>query len=377
MYKRLIKPLLFLLPPDMMHRLAIAGGRILQHTPARWAIRWLWRRDNAALEQTVQGLHIINPVGLSAGFDKNIEITPMLEAVGFGFATGGSVTLQPRRGNPRPWFHRLPKTESLTVYAGMANKGLKVIERSARRHARLRRVMPLFISVAVAANKQCGPVSCEAAIDVAKNTTEYILQHKLAQAIEINISCPNAGDDQPFTQPAMLERLLLELDRIERDLPFFIKMPNLRDIAAFDELLQVIVRHNIQGVTIANLVKDRQTVAVKDTLTDDMKGGLSGAPTRDRSTALIRHTYKTYGDRLTIIGVGGIFSAEQAYEKMRAGASLVALITGMIFEGPALIGRINTGLVRLVQQDGFQSITEVIGADHKKTQKSFKKGLQN
>lgn len=376
MYKRLVKPVLFSLPPDTVHTMAIVAGRVAQRTPARPVVRALWRRDDARLTQTVQGMQLQNPVGLSAGFDKNVVITPMLEAVGFGFATGGSVTLEPRIGNPRPWFHRLPKTASLTVHAGMANKGLKVIERSVKRHTRLRRVMPLFLSVAVAADAHCGPVTCEAAIDVAKKTTEYIVARHLAQAVEINISCPNAGDDQPFTRPELLEQLLCELDSIERTVPFFIKMPNIADMVAFDALLEIIVRHNIQGVTIANLVKDRSAVTVHDPLTDDMRGGLSGAPTRDRSTALIRHAYQQYGDRLTIIGVGGIFSAEQAYEKIRAGASLVALITGMIFEGPALIGRINSGLVQLLERDGFRNITEAIGADHKKTKKSSKKVLQ-
>lgn len=376
MYKRLVKPVLFCMKPDTVHTMAIAAGRMVQRTPLRFMIRALWRRDNPRLSQTVQGISVLNPVGLSAGFDKNVEITPMLKAVGFGFATGGSVTLEPRIGNPRPWFHRLPKTESLTVHAGMANKGLKVIEQSISRHATLRQGMPLFLSVAVAADKHCGPVTQELAIDVAKKTTQYIVARHLAQAVEINISCPNAGDDQPFTHPEALERLLTEIDTIERSVPFFIKMPNMADIAAFDKLLRVIVRHNIQGVTIANLVKDRESVVMRDALTDDMKGGLSGAPTRDRSTALIRYTYQHYGDQLTIIGVGGIFSAEQAYEKIRAGASLVALITGMIFEGPALIGRINNGLAALLERDGYANITEAIGADHKKTKKSSKKVLQ-
>ena len=184
--------------------------------------------------------------------------------------------------------------------------------------------------------------------------------------VEINISCPNVGT-VPFSEPEMLEKLLTTLDGIERTVPFFVKMPHLESIQEFDALLQVIARHNIQGVTIANLIKDRQNIQLKDPLTDDIRGGISGEPTRKHSTELIRHAYQHYGDRLTIVGVGGIFSGKDAYEKIRAGASLVALITGMIFEGPQMIGQINRELAMLLQKDGFQSISEAVGADYKKS----------
>ena len=150
-------------------------------------------------------------------------------------------------------------------------------------------------------------------------------------------------------------------------------MPHLYDLKQFDSLLKVIVEHNIQGVTVANLIKDRERVDLKDPLTDDIRGGLSGEPTRAHSLELIKHTYKNYGDKLTIIGVGGIFSAEDAYAKIKAGASLVGLITGLFFEGPQLIGRMNRELSQLLKNDGFSSIPEAIGADFNKKQKKSKK----
>ena len=310
------------------------------------------------------GIDFANPVGLSAGFDKNIELTPLMESVGFGFETGGSVTLESRDGNTRPWFFRLPKTESIVVHAGLANKGMKYIAPRLQRR-RKNHNMPLVASVAVVGRTT--EATHESAIEDAKNTVLYILQHKLAQSIEINISCPNAGDSQPFSRPELLERLLTELDAVERNVPLLVKMPNLPNVEAFDALLEVISNHNIQGVTIANLVKDRESVEVKDDLPDSISGGLSGAPTRQRSLELIRRTYDKYGDKLLIIGVGGIFTAEHAYEKMRAGASLVAMITGVIFEGPQVVGKINRGLVELMRQDGYSSLTEVIGVDCKKS----------
>lgn len=365
-YKKVIKPILFQFSPDTVHNLVVSVGRRVQVVaPARWLMRKLWRRDSKQLSQTIAGIDFKNPIGLSAGFDKNIELTPLMESVGFGFETGGSVTLSPRRGNVRPWFHRLPSTEGIVVHAGLANRGVVRVSKAILRNRRRIRGMPLFVSVAVVA-RSSKETPQDAIID-AKNTILYILQRKLAQAIEINISCPNAGDDQPFTRPELFKELLIELDKIERDVPFFVKMPNMPEIRRFDALLRTTTEHNIQGVTIANLVKDRERVQLEDELPEEVKGGISGRPARVRSTALIQYAYSRYGDRLVIIGVGGVFSAEHAYEKIRAGASLVGMVTGIIFEGPQVVGQINSQLMELLKRDGFQSVTEAIGVGVEKS----------
>ena len=378
MYRHLIKPLLFLLTPDFTHKLIIFCGRVAQAIPPiRWMIHKMWSFQDGALQQKIDGVTYRNPVGLSAGFDKNIQLSPLMGDVGFGFASGGSVTLEPRKGNRRPWFHRLPKTKSVVVYAGMPNYGLKKISHHIIKNRSRVQDMPTVVSVAVIANKstkdQFGPcVSEDLIIKDVKKAVEYIVKHQLAGVVEINISCPNAGKE-PFIYPETLDMLLREVDCVERNVPFWIKMPHLYDMQQFDSLLQIIVRHNIQGVTVANLVKDRTKVTIKDPLTDKIRGGLSGEPTREHSLELIRHTYQKYGDKLTIIGVGGIFTAEDAYAKIRAGASLVGLITGLFFEGPQLIGRINRKLVALLKNDGFSHISEAVGADFKEKPKKSKK----
>lgn len=366
MYKKVLKPLLFLLPPDFVHNSIVVLGRIFQSVrPFRWLLRKIWRRDSSQLEQAILGIDFKNPVGLSAGFDKNVELSPLMESVGFGFMTGGSVTLSERKGNKRPWFYRLPKTESIVVHAGLANKGLIKIVKSIRKNAKKTKYLNLILSVAVVA-KTAKETNQDAIID-AKNTILYVLKRDLAKAIEINISCPNVGKEQPFSEPKVLEELLTELDKIERgDTPFFIKMPNIRSLGDFDKLLRVIIKHNIQGVTVANLVKERGMVDSEDSLPEGVSGGLSGAPTRRRSTELVRHAYGKYGSKLVIIGVGGIFTAEHAYEKIRAGASLVGIVTGLIFEGPQVVGRINKQLIGLLEADGFTDIKQAIGADHRK-----------
>ena len=229
--------------------------------------------------------------------------------------------------------------------------------------------IPIYINPGL--NKKLG-ISLGMSINDVKKATEYINDNKLASVVEINISCPNAGKE-PFIEAESLDALLTALDSVPRDVPFWVKMPHLYDVKQFDSLLKVIVRHNIQGVTVANLVKDRSKIDIKDPLTDEIRGGLSGEPTREHSLDLIRHAYKKYGDRLTIIGVGGVFSAEDAYAKIKAGASLVGLITGLFFEGPQLVGQINRGLVGLLKKDGFSHISEAVGADFRSEPKKAKK----
>ncbi|QJU07236.1 dihydroorotate dehydrogenase (quinone) [Candidatus Saccharibacteria bacterium oral taxon 488] len=378
MYKHVIKPLLFLLTPDFTHKLIVFCGRVVQALPpVRWAIRKSWSFQDKSLRQEVGGIAFCNPIGLSAGFDKNAQLSPLMEDVGFGFASGGSVTLEPRKGNRRPWFHRLPKTKSVVVYAGMPNYGLRKISRYIRRNRRRLDNMPTVVSVAVVANKTTRErmgtrLTKEAIINDVKKATEYINDNKLASVVEINISCPNAGKE-PFIETESLDVLLTTLDSVPRDVPFWVKMPHLYDVEQFDSLLKVIVQHNVQGVTVANLVKDRSKIDIKDPLTDEIRGGLSGEPTREHSLELIRHAYRNYGDRLIIVGVGGVFSAEDAYVKIKAGASLVGLITGLFFEGPQLVGRLNRELVKLLKNDGFSSVSEAVGADFRKKPKKSKK----
>lgn len=382
MYKHIIKPLLFLLTPDFTHKILVCLGQIVQALlPLRWIVRKLWLRDDRMLGQVIDGVEFVNPVGLSAGFDKNVQLTPLMEDVGFGFASGGSVTFEPRKGNHRPWFHRLPKTKSVVVFAGMPNKGLEKIRRTIERNSSRVKFMSTVISVAGIANKTTldktgGRPNEQDIITDVKKATEYILKYKLASVVEINISCPNAGRE-PFIYSGSLEKLLTELDKVQRSVPFWVKMPHLYDMKHSDSLLKVISEHNIQGVTVANLVKDRSKIDIKDPLTDEIRGGLSGAPTRKHSLELIRHAYSNYGDKLTIIGVGGIFSAEDAYDKIKAGASLVGLITGMFFEGPGLISSINKGLRELLERDGFSHISEAIGADVKAAAKKVSKNSKN
>lgn len=364
LYSTLAKPVLFRIAPDNVHNQLLRTGRRLQSIGiARRLLRRAWSYDNRELlGQTVCGISFTNPVGLSAGFDKNFELAPLIKAVGFGFMEGGSVTALPCAGNPRPWFHRLPKTKSLVVYAGLANQGIaKVITNLKNYPPNTLANFPLNISVAK--TNSAAASSEEDAITDYTSSLKAIKAAQVGNLITLNISCPNTFGGEPFTTPEKLERLLTAVDEVKLHQPIFIKMPCQLPWEEFVGLLKVAAGHQISGVTISNLAKDRGKAQLMDPLPETVKGNLSGRPTWELSNNLIRKTYISYGDRFTIIGVGGIFSAEDAYIKIRLGATLVELITGLIFEGPQLIGQINRGLDELLIRDGFKNISEAIGAD--------------
>lgn len=364
-YKYGAKPLLFRFKPDGVHSRTLQLTSRVQRSEA--LLRLL--RKNLAYENperlghNVHGIWFENPIGLSAGFDKNFELPLMMRAIGFGFMEGGSVTHLPCAGNPRPWFHRLPRSKSLVVHAGLANQGVEaVVHRLLSYSWGALAGFPLNISVALTNNKALITTE-DQAIDDFMSSLWYIRQARAGQIVTLNISCPNTYQGEPFTVPRMLERLLVRVDKLHLRQPVFIKMPNHLPWPAFKGLLDVIVKHNVAGVTISNLAKREAGVELQDALPDSVRGGLSGKPTWKQSNDLIRRTYKSYGSSLTIIGVGGVFSAEDAYIKIRLGASLVELITGMIFEGPALIGQINKGLAELLERDGFDNVKQAVGAD--------------
>lgn len=363
-YQQIVKPLLFRKKPDIVHeRLLRVGSALQKVTPVRYVIRAVWAYNNEPyLSQEICGIRYKNPVGLSAGFDKNFELVPMIKSVGFGFMEGGSITLHNCAGNPKPWFHRLPKTKSLVVHAGLANHGVVAVIDRLRSYPSSTFVnFPINISVAKTNSKEAA--SEAEAINDYIGSLKHIAQSDIGDMITINISCPNTFGGEPFTTPKRLDKLLARIDTLQLSQPLFIKMPSQMPWEDYDALLKVAASHIVSGVTVSNLVKDRSTANISDPLPDSVKGNLSGKPAYEASNLLIKKTYQAYGERFVIIGVGGIFSAEDAYAKIKLGASLVELITGMIFEGPQLVGQINQGIVRLLKQDGYSNISEAIGVD--------------
>jgi dihydroorotate dehydrogenase (fumarate) len=361
LYKHVGKPILFAMPPDTAHASIIRLGRIVQRSKAiRSMMRGAWAYHNPVLTQKIHGITFKNPVGLSAGLDKNFAVPPLMHSVGFGFMEGGSITFKPCAGNPKPWFYRLPKSKSLVVNAGLANDGVEaIIARIQGYDQRIIRDFPINISVA----KTNSPETCtdEQAVADYIGSLRHIKRSRLGDLVTLNISCPNTYGGEPFTTPERLELLLAAVDRLRLSQPVFIKMPSHLPWHEFFCLLRVAARHHVDGITIGNLAKDRQKAKLSDPLPDHIKGNLSGMPTQKATDKLIYKTRRAFGKRFVIIGVGGIFCAEDAYRKIKLGANLVELITGVIFEGPQLIGQINRDLVTLLEKDGYASIDEAVG----------------
>ena len=358
-YKKAVKPLLFAQEPERVHERMLRTGRLLGRSGlTRSLVKGLFSYQRTMLEQEVFGLKFRNPVGLSGGFDKDADLVNILPSVGFGYFQVGSVTAKPYEGNRRPWLYRLPKSKSIIVNYGLKNIGAKrVIEKLKR--SRLGEV-PVSISVAKTNCKETA--DDEAGIEDYCECLVLLSESGVGDMYTLNISCPNAFGGEPFTDSGKLERLLIRVGELGLEKPVLVKMPVDLVWDDFKFLLDVILRHKCRGVIISNLTKDRSGVSLHDDILDETKGGLSGKPTERKANGLISRTYKYCGDRLIIVGVGGIFSAEDAYEKIRRGATLVQLITGMIYEGPQLIGQINEGLVELLEKDGLKSISEAVGS---------------
>ncbi|MBP9686374.1 MAG: quinone-dependent dihydroorotate dehydrogenase [Candidatus Doudnabacteria bacterium] len=355
-YRRVFKPIAFRFDPESVHDIVLAVGKQLGKTTlTRMLTRRTFAYAHPMLEQDILGMHFLNPIGLAAGFDKNAELLQILPEVGFGFVEVGSITGEPCAGNARPRLWRIPEAKSLLVYYGLKNDGAEAI--SARLQGRLYRV-PVGISVAKTNNMACA--------DREAGIADYVKAHQLTAGIgaytTVNISCPNAYGGQPFTDPESLDGLLTAVDAVQTAKPVFVKLsPDLSE-AHVDALLEVLAGHRVQGVVCSNLTKDHTHAAVAGLALPE-QGGLSGKVQEAASNAQLAHVYRKTQGKYILVGCGGVFSAEDAYKKIRLGASLVQLITGMIFEGPSLIGEINRGLVQLMQRDGYSHIQEAIGVD--------------
>ena len=305
----------------------------------------------------IAGITFDGPLGLAAGFDYEAKVVKVLPAVGFGFQTVGTITNLPYAGNPRPMLGRLPKSKSLMVNKGFKNLGAK---KTAEKLFNQTFKIPLGISIGKT-NTKIKETQNSAIVDILQAFDIFEKANIKNAYYELNISCPNLYGNISFYPPKNLEELLSAVDGIKLTKPLFIKMPINETDTNTLKMLDVIVRHKVAGVIFGNLQKDRKNPAI---LKEEIKwkvGNFSGLPTQKRSDELISLAYKHYKNKLTIIGCGGIFSVEDAYRKIKLGASLVQLITGLIYQGPTLVAEINKELPILLKKDGFKNISEAIG----------------
>lgn len=358
LYKSVLKPIFFRFDPEVVHdRMVNFGSRLGRWSLGRFFTRLAFGYRDPALEQTICGTTFPNPIGLAAGFDKNAQLTDIIPSVGFGFHEVGSITGEPCEGNPRPRLQRLPRSKSLRIYYGLKNDGCQVL---ATKLLQKRFALPLGINIA----KTNSPETCDIEVGVADYIKSYKAFAEIGDYYTINISCPNTYGGQPFTDPSLLRRLLDEIELQQKTKPIFIKLSPDLSKQELDAILKTVEKYRIDGFIISNLTKNRENHRLIETDIPDI-GGLSGRVVQNLSDEMISYVYQKTAGKYVIIGLGGIFSAEDAYHKIKLGASLVQLITGMIYEGPQVISEINRGLVTLLHQEGYSSISDVVGSAHR------------
>ncbi len=362
LYKNIIKPILFQIPADTVHDFFLKSGKVLSHSVvAKNIIQNLWAYQNSILTQNIHGLRVANPIGLSAGFDYNADLVPLLPSLGFGFHTVGTLTHEAYAGNTPPMLGRLPKSQSLLVNKGFKNKGIKNVLSSIQSK---NRQAPLGISIG-ATNKVYA--SFEEMLDNLVAGFRDANTFSDFDYFELNISCPNLLNLENLSDqigsPTGLQKALERLTHLQLQRPVFIKMPLERNNDEVRIICDIAAQYSfIKGLIFANLVKDRSNPAFDpEEIKKAGKGNFSGRPTQKQSDELISFVYRHYGNRFTIIGSGGVFTAEDAYRKIKLGASLVQMITGMVYMGPQQIGLINKGIVDLLNKDGFSSVSQAIG----------------
>lgn len=339
----LLRPLLFTLPPERAHRLAILSLKLRSAT----------RRPvfDPSLSTRVAGIDFPSPIGLAAGFDKDGEVPDALLGLGFGFVEVGTVTPLPQPGNPRPRMFRLTSDRAVINRLGFNSGG----QAAARERLERRGDRPGIIGINIGANK-------DAVSRIADYVTGVQAMAKLAAYLTVNISSPNTPGLRALQERDLLDELLASVRaaRGKGRPPIFLKVaPDLQP-SEIDAIARTAIDRRVDALIVANTTVSRPPLRSPHA---GEVGGLSGAPLRDLAQQRLRDFRVATGGRLPLIGVGGIASADDAYARIRAGASLVQLYTGMIYHGPGLAARIASGLAELLGRDGLASIAEAVGID--------------
>ena len=339
LYRRLLKPLLFLFSPDHVHAFFMAIGETAgRFSLSRWFLGLFYNYRNTDISKTIDGITYRTPVLLAAGFDPDGQLIQILPSLSFGGEEIGSITAHVCEGNPRPRFIRLVRSRSIVVYKGLRNSGVDAL---ISRLKRTRRIPSFVLGVSIArTNEQASAIDAEAGIQDYVASFKKLSEAGVGDYYAINISCPNAFTGETFTNPKLLAQLLPRLKEIPWTKPVYLKMPISVPWEQFVELANIADQNGIQGLIIGNLNKNYGDLECPEDAPAKYRGGLSGKPCASLSTEFIRKTREKYGKRFTIIGVGGILTPDDAMEKFAAGADLIQLISGMVFEGPGLIKEI-------------------------------------
>ncbi len=358
-YKNAIRPILFAQDPETAHErtielLASASGLATKSSRKPFT--------HTKLAVCIAGIAFPNPVGLAAGCDKNAKAVLMWHQFGFGFVEVGTVTALPQPGNPRPRVFRLPQAGALINRLGFNSEGSEVVAKRLSKLRRARAHLPVPLGINIGKTKAVS--GDDATLDDYK--TSYRRLSRLADFVIVNVSSPNTPGLRQWQEKDKLAALLGTLMEESRSLaakrqsaptPLFVKISPDMDNSDMADAAEVALELGLAGMIATNttIARTNESAGFQET------GGLSGKPLRDRAAEVLRFLYRETGGKLPLIGVGGIFSAEDAYFRIQCGASLVQCYTALVYEGPFLPRRLNQGLLKLMERDGIKHISELVG----------------
>ena len=336
---KLVRPFAFMLDAEQAHRATIAALKVAHRNPPR--------RFPASLRTTIAGIDFPSPVGLAAGFDKDGEVAEAMLGFGFGFVEIGTVTPRPQEGNPKPRLFRLAEDKAVINRMGFNNAGQQAALERLRHYTRLHGI----IGANVGANK-----------DSADRVADYVEGVRklapVAQYLTINISSPNTPGLRGLQDVGALDELLAAVQEVRGRTPVFLKVaPDLGE-GDPERIVRSAVDHRIDALIVANTTVSRPPLRSRFA---SEAGGLSGAPLKPLALEALRQFRSASGGTIPLIGVGGIENAEDAWQRIRAGASLVQLYSAMVYEGPGIAMRIAKGLAKRLDREGMSNIAEAVG----------------
>ncbi len=375
LYQNILRPILFRFSTETAHDIGMRSLRIgLGSELAQKVAQKRFAVDDFG-ELDRFGLKFSNPIGMAAGFDKNGHVVNQLASLGFGFVEVGTVTFEPQDGNPKPRLFRLPEDGALINRLGFNNDGTRAVLE------RLKAIEPkCTLGVNIGKNKN---VPNEEAIENYLKSLD--LAHEVADYIAVNVSSPNTPDLRELQKADAMEELLGALKERNSVLstalrrnpqeekqpegwtqnakPLLVKIAPDLDEAEIEAIVDIVMRLKISGIIATNTTVSRDGLKTDHGIIDKLgAGGLSGAPVKAKSNAVIRKIYRYSKGKCPIIGVGGVFTAEDAFEKISSGASLVQAYTGFVYQGLSFARDINLGLVKIFEERGFGGIDEAVGS---------------
>jgi dihydroorotate dehydrogenase len=360
---RLLRSPLFALAPERAHEVATGTLRaLLSAAPVRAAVRDALTIRDPSLQVTRWGIRFPNPVGLAAGFDKAGTLFNPLAALGFGFVEIGTVTAHPQEGNPQPRLFRLPADGALLNRMGFNNPGAEAVARQLA-GSEIEPVLGINLGKSKVASLE------DAAADYLRSVD---LLHPFARYLVVNVSSPNTPGLRSLQDARPLGQLIgavvarVRSNGSDRPCPVLVKLaPDLGD-EQMDQAVDIALEQGAAGIIAANTSVSRAGLRTPAAEVEAMGlGGLSGQPVRQRAREMVARIYRRTGGGVPIIGVGGIASADDAWQMIRAGASLVQLYTGFVYGGPGVVRSINLGLLRRMRREGFASLAEAVGSAHR------------